>query len=183
LIGVDTQIDGSNAVSRSLYLCAAAQYCSFDDLYLLDTSTPGHNDFLGPIHIKSLHPNGDTTTADMTPSTGVDHYALVDDTNPDIAEYLTADAVNETDIWDYEDVPSDSQVKAIQINTSAYTDGTLEHFSPIVRSGGTNYEQTQVPVFDQVLDYRFELLETNPDTSSAWTPSTLNAAQFGVKRK
>jgi hypothetical protein len=48
---------------------------TIDDVYITNTSTR-----LGESRVVVLYPNADTADADWTRSTGVDHYATVDET-------------------------------------------------------------------------------------------------------
>lgn len=166
-----------------MYFKTSNGFNQFDDFYIIDTSTAGHSTFLGPVSIRGIHPNADTSYDDMTPSSGTDHYALVDEECPDTSDYLTSNGTGDTEVWGYGDVPTDTTVKAVEVRTASRTNGVSENFAPICRSGGTNHELTQQTVLSATFDQHTEILETDPDTSTAWTPTTLNAAQFGVKHK
>jgi hypothetical protein len=184
LTGLDTD-NGNANIHRVFFDTGTNVSTYYDDIYLVDPNKSGISTFLGPINIKPIRPIADTAEADFTPSTGVDHYAMVDDETPTLSENLSASTLNDFDLWDYGNVDTDAQsIEAIQIRTACRSDGTAISYAPVCKSGGTEYDQTTKGVVDPSIMYcRSDVLETNPNTSTAWTPTTLNAAQFGVKRK
>ena len=51
----------------------------------------------------------------------------------------------------------------------------------LVASGGTDYDQNELFLPSDDYGLFTDIVETDPDTSSAWTVSGLNAAEFGIK--
>ncbi len=157
-----------------------------DDLYVIDQNTSGLSDFLGPVVIRRLKPNADTATADFTPSDGVDHYACVDDDRVDEVEYLESSTVSDDELWDYESVPSEIfSIVAVNVETAiAATGAGAKKAASLCKSGVTAVQElTQLVTIDNIWDAFNSLVEDDPDTSSPWTISGLNAAQFGVRHK
>ena len=157
-----------------------------DDMYLIDQSTGGLTDFLGPIIIRRLKPSADTATADFTPSVGGDHYACVDNDRADETDYLESSTLTDDELWDYENVPSEIDViQAISIETFIAATGVQAKKAASLCESGTSGVQevglctTISPDWEQFID----VMEDDPDTSSPWTLSGFNAAQFGVRHK
>jgi hypothetical protein len=75
-----------------------------------------------------------------------------------------------------------STVKGIQLNNHCRLDqaGTRK-ITPLIRSNSTDYSGTETGAIPA--DYRFEseIFETDPDDSSAWTQTKLEAAEFGLE--
>lgn len=157
-----------------------------DDMYLIDQSTGGLTDFLGPVIVRRVKPSADTATADFTPSTGIDHYACVDNDRADETDYLESSTLTDDELWDYENVPSEiDTIQAISIETFIAATGVqAKKAASICESGASGVQEiglraTISPDWEQFID----IMEDDPDTSSPWTPSGFNAAQFGVRHK
>jgi hypothetical protein len=114
-----------------------------DDFYCLDGSGSVNNDFLGNQKVVTIFPIGDVTGyTDFTPSTGVDHYALVDE-NPinNDTDYVESSTANHTDLWDYEAVSGLGAIAGIQINTHAReTDAEDFTLKTVIKSGSTRLQ-------------------------------------------
>lgn len=159
----------------------------WDDIYIIDPSTPGINDFIGPAIIRRLSPSADTATADFTCSAGSDHYACVDDARADDTDYLYSSTVTDDELWDYANLPSEvDAVKAVAIVTGIYTDGgsQAKRIASLCKSGSAAIEEVGLgaSISDLWQDV-IHIIEEDPDTSSPWTVSGLNAAKFGVRHK
>jgi hypothetical protein len=161
-------------------------YQKLDDIYIIDPNTSGLDDFLGPIVVRRLKPSADSATADFTPSTGTSHFACVDNDRADATDYLESSTVNDDELWDYENVPSEiASIKAINIETSfAATGAEAKTAASLCKSGTTAVQEVgQRATVETDWDQFNDIMETDPDTGSAWTISGLNAAQFGVRHK
>lgn len=181
LTGVDTK-PGANAYYDRLQINLAYQDYFIDDIYFLDTTGAVNNDFLGPQHIVGMFPNADTATVEWTPSTGTDHYALVDETvDNDDTDYVESADVGEIDLWEYPDLAGITTVNGIQIGTTAkLSDASAFNLITRVHSGSTDSDNAGVAATSSYVGY-CRVLETDPDTASLWTPSGVNAMQVGVK--
>ena len=70
----------------------------WDDITLNDTAGTTNNTWMGDIKIQTLRPNSDTVQKDMTPSTGIVNYVLVDDSpGPDIDDFVTPETALDKD--------------------------------------------------------------------------------------
>jgi len=156
----------------------------FDDLYICDNTGSVNNDFLGDIKVVTVYPNGDGTNTAWTPSSGTTHYVLVneapanDDTN-----YLYTSTVNATETLNVTDISLAGVILGVAVFACVRKDdaGTREA-SVICRSGGTEYEGTQVPIGNSY-SYLKQIWQTDPATGDLWTVSGFNAAEFGVRMK
>jgi urease gamma subunit len=149
---LDTAVTHNHADNIQWFYRDTTQW---DDIYLIDQDTAGLSDFIGPAIVRRLSPSADTATADFTPSTGSDNYAM-------------------------------NAVKAVAIVTSFYTTGGSEakQIAALTKSGTTAIEETGVAAsISDLWQDAIHITETDPDTSSPWTVSGLNAAKFGVRHK
>jgi hypothetical protein len=183
LAGVDTQQQaGVSTANRIVFSALSSAGDCLDDIYVCDGTGSSHNDFLGEVEIEAIFPSSDYGTCDWTCSTGTDHYALIDDNPPDAdSTYISTDTVDHKDLFDYEDVSGDAGILGLQINTLARIESAARNLTPMVRSAGTEYDQTAQSVTGMSYRDFVTILESDPATSSAWTVANLNAAQFGVK--
>lgn len=156
--------------------------CTFDDIYVCDTSGSVNNDFLGDCRVDFVLPTSDGYYSDFTPSTGTDNYATVDESSPNTADYASSNVFNAKDSYGMQDLTSllDPAVFGVQpvylMNTNY--EGS-RHVAPLVRSGGVDSEgSASVP--GTTSRYFSGIFELNPNGSVSWTQSSVNAAEFGV---
>lgn len=152
-----------------------------DDIYIAD-GNPGINSFLGEVRIEALMPNGDYGTPAWTPSTGTDHYSLVDDNPADgDTTYAFTDTPGTEDLFEYGDLTLSGDIVGVQLNTRARVDSAARNLTAVVHSGETEQDLAACSV--TLTSYRefATLLLQAPATSAAWTSNGINAARFGVK--
>lgn len=185
-----TEISGSadttntaNSTSSGFRLNAAAvQTVSFDDLYLIDTTGSVNNDFLGDRRIVTLQPSGAGTTTQFTPSTGsnfqnVDETAANDDT-----DYNGSSTVNQKDSYALADLPAGvTTINAVQNKCLVRKDDAGgRRVKALLLSGATEDLATEYDLTQSYI-YTSKIYETNPNTAGAWSSSTVNALEAGVK--
>ena len=183
-----TEISGNAITSRSgnnyanSFLIANASNGLFlDDLYVCD-GTAGLNDFLGPCKVNVSYPTSDSTPSDWTTSTGVDHFALVNDSERDTSEYVYTDTNTDEDMFNFT-VAAVNTVLGLQFGVECSSSGSdVKEFQAIVRNvndssasefilGGANTPQS-VLVASEYL----------PGTSTNWTNTNINDTDFGCKK-
>ena len=179
--GVDTQPSGNSyhtAVRLGAIFGGAAQY---DDLYVLDGSGSENNDFLGNRQVVPLRPNGDGDTNDWTPSTG-NNYENVDEVQrDDDTTYNETSTANDVDLYDYADSVGLATINGVMITTCVrVTTGSMD-MKTLIKSGATTDESSPVTITQQTYQSKTYLSEQDPNTAAAWTPTNLNAAQFGIE--
>lgn len=179
---VDTQ-GGSNAYTDTIRLVAtnvSGVWQWYDDLYLIDETGSTNNTFLGPVKVETIFPSADNTVA-CTPSTGVNNYAVVDDNAVnDDTDYVTGDATD-ADLYDYPSVDS-NVIFGLMVNTVCReTDASPLDIVQLAKSGSTTGSSAAETIGSTSYVMRKAIFEENPDTSSAWTNSEVNAAQFGFE--
>lgn len=157
-------------------------YHWLDDIYILDTTGTANNDFLGNQRVTGIFPNGDSAMLDWTPSTPGTHYTLVDETRDnDDTDYVDSSTSGQTDLWDYGVVSGLGAIVGMQVNTTIKrTDSTALSLLAPVKSGATQSDGSSQAATTSY-DAKCRVLETDPDTSAAWTSSGINAVQCGVK--
>lgn len=153
----------------------------YDDLYVADSTGSVNNDFLGPVRIKAVLPDGAGNSTQFTPSTG-SNYQNVDDAAQDgDSTYNSETTAGEIDLYTFGAIGLTGTVKGVQTNLCVRSDGAgAETIAPMFRISGTNYAGTTVGLTTSYT-YASQLYETSPATSSAWTVSEIDGAESGIK--
>lgn len=149
----------------------------FDDVYVTDTATR-----LGEQRVETLYPNADTAQKQWTASTGSDNYAMIDETTMNTTDYVYTSTLNNYDLYDFGNLSTTpTSISAVTVSALAQKDnvGTRAIATPIKSSsttsdGGNIYLAGGWSVSSRIL-------ETDPNTSTAWTASGVNNLQAGVK--
>lgn len=153
-----------------------------DDVYVLDTSGTVNNDFLGDVRVQTLLPNTDGTYSQLTTSTGTSHSALVKEATPNTTDYVYSSTSGQKDSYHYQTLSANTaNVYGVELANYSHKDAAgPAGFSNLVRVGTTDYASTGQPLSTSWTPNR-DILDTNPATSAAWTPSDVNNAEFGVQ--
>lgn len=149
----------------------------YDDLYITDTNTR-----LGEQRIETLRPSADTAQKQWTPSTGSDNYATIDETLMSNTDFLSASNVGIYDLYDFTNLSSTpNTINAVTVSALAQKDNasTRAIATPVKSGSATSDGANNYLSVGYALTTR--ILETDPNTSSAWTSSAVNSIQAGIK--
>lgn len=183
---VDTKIDSNTTFNQ----VATAGDIYIDDFYWLNGDATAPNTFLGDKKVLTLFPNADGTTTDFSLSTGSDHYAVLDEQPPNTTDYAYSDVDAEVELVNMTNVAAGTtNISAVQIEIYANKNdaGAAVQLEPVVKSGGSTYIGTPITLATGWTYLRHdtttqtEILLIDPATSTAWTASGVNAAEFGVR--
>lgn len=151
---------------------------AYDDVYFRTTSTTR----LGEGRVATLSPTSDTATIQFTPSSGINNYLMVDETPYSTVDFISGSAVNNTDLYEFEDlVGTPGNIFAVAVTFLAQkTDGAARSIAGRVDSGGSlsngsDLSLTASPKIHQ------RIMETNPNGSVAWTAAAVNALKAGPR--
>jgi hypothetical protein len=182
--GVDTK-EGSNNYHdiMSFRPQNVSRLCQYDDWYVCDGSGATHNDFLGDCKIIRIDPDGDDTANWGTSTPSANHYENVDETETDDdTSYLEESVSTTLDLFDYEDVSSLGTIQGVQLSTECRdTDANAFSIITPIESGGNQYDDSAQSIGTESYVTKRRVAGVDPDTSSLWTATNLNAAKFGVK--
>lgn len=181
---VDTQ-DSANAYATMLKLYVGSTDSGgnvFDDFYLLDTSGTTNNDFLGDVRVDAYYPTSEGTVQAWTPTPTGTHYTTVDETAPNLTDYVSSATVGNKELFGVTDlVNTPLSIFGVQANSAAWkTDAGLRAIKNLVRIAGTDYPSSAINVAE-TQRYACNIWEKNPATSAAWTDTAVNGAEFGVE--
>jgi hypothetical protein len=155
----------------------------YDDLYVCDGSGSINNDFLGDCKVIRIDPDGDDTANWSTSTPSANHYENISEVSGDEdTSYIEETASSTLDLFDYESVASLGTIYGVQICTQCReTDATTHTLVTPIESGGNQYDDSAQAVGTPSYITVVRVAGTDPDTSSLWTMSGLNAAKFGAK--
>jgi hypothetical protein len=184
LTGQDTRNAGNASVDRVRFYGSSngSDDPTYDDIYILDDSGSVNNNRLGAQRVVGIYPDGDGDSSQFTPSSGNNYAAVDDNAHNSDTDYVESDNSGDLDLYMYASVNSLPNIKGIQINTVVReTDANVHTLKQVAKSGSTTSEGSAVAVGSPAFRTLSRILETDPDTSSQWTASGVDDAQFGVK--
>lgn len=149
-----------------------------DDVYITNDNT-----FLGDCRIDTLYPTSDGTYSQFTPSTGAVHYSLVDEATPNTTDYNDGSTIGDRDSYGLGNLPAltSQTVYGVQVNAAMHKDDAgAKSASTFVRSSATNGDGASA-VLGTSQTYTSQMYLTNPNGSIAWTETTVNAMEAGVR--
>lgn len=177
----DTRNAG-NASVTGFRLIGESAGSNFDDLYVCDTSGSTNNGFLGDCRIDTIYPNGAGNYTQFTPSTG-SNYTCVDETAPNTTDYVDGSTVGDRDSYAMGNLSAlaSQTVYGVQVNAAILKDDAgSKSAATFVRSSSTNGDGAGTALGTSQV-YISQVFETDPNGSIAWTESSVNAMEAGVK--
>lgn len=183
---VDTQ-NGGTATWDTIYLGAVTGgITNWDDFYVCDQSGAApRNTFLGPVKIECLLPQTDAvaagTYAQLTPSTGTDHGALVDEVPPNTTDYNGSATVGLKDTYNYPPMTLTGTILGVQSNLYVLkSDASARSVCSTIRTGGADFDGANVSP-GTTFGYIPTVFSTNPQTVAEWTVADIASLQVGMK--
>jgi hypothetical protein len=179
----DTQNAGTgiwNNIRLSSASSISATY--IDDFYLCDTSgSAPRNTFLGAVKVETLLPQtGNGSNTGLTPSTGTDHGALVDEIPPNTTDYNGSATVGVKDTYNYPSMTLTGTIYGIQTNLYCQkSDASARSVCAVVRHSGVDTDGANVSPLT-TYSYLSEVRPQKPD-SSEWLVADVNAVEVGMK--
>lgn len=180
---VDTVSSANEQVTNiRLYSNGGLTYA--DDFYICNTSGTECNNFLGDIKIKPYYAASDGTYTQFTPSSGSDHYAMVDD-DPlaDANTYNESSTVGHRDSCGLDTYSETGTVHVVQVIAPVLNpDSGSMTVKPFIRSG-TSPANNDGPemALSQTMKAAVAIYEKEPTDDVAWTAAKINAAEAGLK--
>jgi hypothetical protein len=147
-----------------------------DDVFIY---TPGSR--LGDSRIETLVPTSDAGTNQATPSTGTNHWAVVDEAQFNTSDYLTmANTSGNREIFGHGSLSgTPTTVHGVVVKLmSQKSDAGAFSLAPLVVSSGTEADGSGQSLSTS-WSQQYSLFVTDPHTSAAWTYSAVNSASIG----
>lgn len=186
-------IDTANAAvddadSFEFAISASGNSVSWDDIYVCDDQGGSFDDFLGPVAVLGSRPDGDGASSDWIPSTGSDHWVLVDDPagSPSDNDFVRSETPGDTDLYTYSDgfldlVPVASILAVhVEMVASLQGSGSRTLHAKYRDPDTTLADGDDFDVEDGTWRYFEQFWFENPAAAAPWFAADVTGGQFGV---
>lgn len=188
----EQMVDTNNALTTGVYefefgnagvgTANPEHYVGYDDIYIMDCSEAPHQDFLGPVRVRSLPPDGDVFKQwdnSSLPSV-VTNYSHVDENGADSADYVETDVNGSLDRYTVTNVTEDDQILAVKVEAEVInaTGGSPSVFLQVA-SGASVEEQEHIITTTTAYELLTMYVQDDP-AGGDWTESAINAMQAGL---
>jgi hypothetical protein len=179
--GVRTRVPGTSAVVNQFELKAIGGVTTgrHDDFYIRDPKAIGQGlAFYGPIRVRVAVAVSDSTPLLWTPSTGTDHFAMVDEIPPDDGTtYVSGDTPNQIDQYLYgiSGISNGASIPVVQHSMDAALVGGGSRALGSSCGGIVTGDVQVTSVYNMVI-VPYEL---DPVTGLAWVVNDLSVRPFG----
>lgn len=177
--GVDTQTS-ANAYATQFVLGDTGQQSmtiTADDLVLMDDTGSEFNDIMPDLHVEYIPPVADGDQNDMTPSTGTDHYACVDETDSSATtDDVHSDVIGDLELYEIGALTSSiAEIHCVDVVMLATKDDAgMRLVKGAVKHGGVLALGSESGLTTSTVYYHSSFY-TNPSTGLPWTPADLAA--------
>lgn len=159
----------------------ASGHMCIDDIYVQVGSslTP-----YGTCKILGLSPVADGGDTDFTPSTGSDHYATVDEIPPSTSDYnqVASPTTGQRDTFTLATLSDTSTIVGIQHNVGCSISTGSATLKGSTKTSGTYGADGSMSVTSANGNKVLHATSVaDPDTSTAWTASSINSSEFGYE--
>lgn len=138
---------------------------------------------VGDRAVSLLLPTGAGNYAQFALTGAATNWQAVSEVPPDNdTSYVSSSTAGQRDSYAMADLPANTlSVAAVVAKLRARkTDAGSRTLNPAFRIAGTDYDGTAQTLGTSYLQ-QYQVYNTNPATSAAWTPSDVNGAEFGEK--
>lgn len=166
--------EGGSEIQRIRFQSASTTTILIDDVYV------NSGQLLLEGVVETLFPAGAGANTTWTPSAG-SNYQNVDEKPMDgDTTYNQSSGSNQVDTFDFDNLAT-TDVQGIEVHCIVKSTSGSTNVRPVIRSGGTDYPAgANTSISTSYVSARLKS-DTNPATGLAWTTTTINAAEFGIK--
>jgi hypothetical protein len=155
----------------------------FDDLYILDDQGTDQTTRIGPCFVETVFPDANGTTNNFTPSAGSNYQNVDEGDSPDgDTTYNSSSTVTHKDLYGHAALTGsiDTVYAVMPRSYVRVSEAGGRGVKNVARSNVTEVDGTE-RFIDQSYVYVDEVYENDPNGGGAWTESSVNAAEFGIK--
>jgi hypothetical protein len=182
LTNVQTRNVAGTNISRVRFI-GGGSGPQFDDGYMLDTTGTDQTTRIGDPIIETLIPDANGTTNNFTASPAVSNYLNVDEATPDDdTTYNHSSTATDKELYGMSALEGNvGTIYAVMARSVVRkVDGGTRLIKNVARSSATEVDGTEYSI-GAGYSYRDHIYENDPNGGGAWTESSVNAAEFGVK--
>lgn len=183
LANVDTR-NGTTSTANNVRLGSGVGGSStaYDDFVIWDSTGTINNSWLGDVRVDSYLPTADGDASAMTPSSGTEHWSLVDEVPASGTDYVESDVVGATDLFQLSDMlHTPTTIHAVlPVAQMLKSDTGTREAATVLKSGATTNVGANVALATTSAKY-WRVLELDPNGSVPWTKAAINAMQAGAR--
>lgn len=182
----NTDVNSKGHIDNIVHSVWGTGNAYIDDIAFNDTTGGVDDSWCGDGYIVLLKPNGNGTYSEFTGSDSnqTDNYLLVDDIPSDSdTTYVDGASSGDKDTYTTESIDLINKtvtrvwIEGRGMNTLA--DGT--GIKTVMKSGGTLYKSSNIPLLGSYGIFRSDEYTTDPDTAIEWTEAGINALEIGME--
>lgn len=155
-----------------------------DDLYVVNDITGGVTQFLGECRIQTQYPSANGTTNTFSAFGAASNWQAVNQTvADDDTSYVRSATVGNIDDYAMGTTSLSGTIYGVQVNVTHRKDDVgFRSVAPVIRSGASYFEgNTVLCQSDYIVSQK--MWETDPNTSSLWSNTSVSALKAGIKIK
>lgn len=139
--------------------------------------------FIGELQCMWTNPNGDTAEEDWVPSTGTDSTAMVDEVDPNDADFLTSDTAGDLTELSLSDLPPEiTYIRGVDVwGRLDKSDAGPATVKLGMKSVAATTDSAAFPI-TTVPSYWIKPINLDPNTGDNWTRASYNAAWLRLIR-
>ncbi len=149
----------------------------------LDAITGIPTSYIGELQVWLLMATADTAEADWAKSTGSSGFALIDETNPNDADYIYSTADTDLSEFDFADLPEEiTYIRGVSVHSRlSKSDAGAAFYRVGFKSVAATSDAAERPMTVEPT-YWHDQVNVDPNSSARWTRASLNAAKLRVRR-
>ena len=188
LTGIDTKPGVPAVPATFIFNPSAGAWGSIvnrlTDLHIWDNTGSICNDWTGETQIDTLYPNAAGDSTQWTPSAGA-NFECVDEAQATTADFVSTSGSNTgfKDLYNMTNL-SVSPVSVFSVIATAYAEklnAGAGNIKLLCKSGATTSTGSTKALPSGSQSRVVQVFEADPATSTAWTQTTINAAQIGIE--
>jgi hypothetical protein len=184
LLTISTSTETAQASAARFLDASVGVATKLDDLYILNTLGGTNNDYLGDVRVDAHFADADGGTISFIPNTGAASWTHVDEIAPDDdTTFVEAGNINDVDLYSVDAASLGTVIYGVQQDVLARkTDaGTVTVDVISEKPAGSGVKENGTTTADDDYKYHLAILETDPDDSTTWNDTKINATEFGFK--
>lgn len=156
----------------------------FDDLVAWDKEGGNFNDFPGPVRVTTIYCDGDTAEDDWAVVGAGSGYEAINDAVPDMdSTYISSDNPGDVSEFTVGELPAEiTTISAVYVPVLGRLENAGIGDVKVSMVSDTEVDEGPSHPLTPVYTYRGTSFETDPNTGTAWTKSTLEAALLRIEK-
>lgn len=181
--GLNTKNDGSSGTVDRIRYTGVGSDIRFDDIYMNDTTGAVNDGYSGDTKVTAYIPNAEGSNIGLTPSTGTDNSALVDERPANTTDYNSSAVVDDYDLYALPNTSGAQDIQAVRVWAYAKkSDAGTGLLAPVVKTAAGTATGVDQALSTSYTFYHQDY-DKDPNDSAAWTTTKVDALEVGWKAR